>query len=129
MARWSDWLVRIVAAVILLQTLFFKLTGAEESVLIFSALGAEPWGRYASGLAELAAALLLLLPRTAWLGAGIAAGVMVGAIASHLTVLGVEVAGDGGLLFALAWVVLLCSLATLVIHRRDLPLVGGRFPA
>lgn len=126
MARWLDWAVRLVAAAILLQTLFFKFTGAEESVMIFSTLGAEPWGRYASGLAELAAALLLLVPRTAWLGAAIASGVMVGAIGSHLTVLGIEVAGDGGLLFTLAWVVLLCSLTTLVLHRRDLPLLGQR---
>ncbi len=126
MSRWLDWSVRVVAALILLQTLYFKFTGAEESVLIFSTLGAEPWGRYASGLAELAAALLLLVPRTAWVGATVGAGVMLGAIGTHLTVLGIEVAGDGGLLFALALVVLCCCAATLVIHRREVPLPGNR---
>src|SRR5574339_68487 len=86
-----SWICRISAAVILLQTLFFKFTGAEESVYIFTKVGLEPWGRYASGVAELFAAALLLFPRTTWLGALIAAGVMVGAIGSHLTKLGIVV--------------------------------------
>jgi len=129
MTRWLDWAVRIVAAVILLQTLYFKFTGAPESVFIFSSLGAEPWGRYASGCMELLASLLLLVPRTAWLGAGIGLGVMLGAIASHLLVLGIEVQGDGGLLFGLALVVFVCCLTTLAIHRGDLPLVGRRLRA
>src|SRR4051794_13638895 len=89
------WLLRAVAAVILLQTLFFKFTAAPESVYIFTKVGAEPWGRIGSGVVELIAAILFLLPRTAWLGAGIAIGVMAGAIVSHLTVLGVVVMNDG----------------------------------
>src|SRR5215470_3209524 len=76
----TSWICRIVAAVILLQTLYFKFTGAEESVYIFTKVGLEPWGRYASGVAELFAAVLLLTPRAAWLGALIAAAVMLGAI-------------------------------------------------
>lgn len=123
-----SWVCRIVAAVILLQTLYFKFTGAEESIFIFTKVGLEPWGRYASGVAEWFAAVLLLFPRTAWLGALIAAGVMLGAIASHLTKLGIVVKNDGGLLFALALVVLACALATLVIHRRQIPVVGNLFP-
>src|SRR5215469_6727205 len=79
-----SWSCRVAAAVILLQTLYFKFTGAEESVYIFTKVGLEPWGRYASGVAELFAAVFLLFPRTVWLGAVIAAGVMVGAIGSHL---------------------------------------------
>jgi len=129
MARWLDWAIRLVAAVILLQTLYFKFTGAPESVFIFSSLGVEPWGRYASGSMEFLAAMFLLVPRTAWLGAGIGLGVMVGAIASHLLVLGVEIQGDGGLLFGLALTVFVCCLVTLVNHRRDLPLVGRRLGA
>ena len=116
-----SWICRIVAALILLQTLFFKFTGAEESVYIFTKIGLEPWGRYASGVAELFAAVLLLFPRTVWLGAIIAAGVMVGAIGSHLTKLGIVVKDDGGLLFALALIVLAAALVTLFIHRRQLP--------
>src|SRR5512139_3690051 len=98
-------LLRITAAAILLQTLYFKFTGAEESVYIFSTLGAEPWGRLASGVMELITAGLLLTPGTAPIGGLLALGVMSGAILSHLTVLGIEIRGDGGLLFALAMLV------------------------
>ena len=120
-----DWIVRIVAAAILLQTLFFKFLGAEESVFIFSKLGVEPWGRIGSGVVELVAAGLLLVPRTAWIGASAALAVMAGAILSHLFVLGIAVKGDGGLLFAMALIVTACSLATLAIHRKAMPFFGG----
>jgi putative oxidoreductase len=120
--RALDWIVRLVAAGVLLQTLYFKFTGAPESVYIFTTLGIEPWGRIGSGLAELAASALLLWTGTAGLGGVVAAALMGGAIVSHVTRLGIEVQGDGGLLFALAWVVLLCSLATIVIHRGELGL-------
>lgn len=123
----ASWGCRIVAAVILLQTLYFKFTGAEESVYIFTRVGMEPWGRYASGVAELIAAVLLLVPRTAWLGAFIAGGVMLGAIASHLTLLGIVVKDDGGLLFALALIVLAAALVTLRIHRREIPFISKRW--
>ena len=116
--------LQLAAAGILLQTLFFKFTGAEESVYIFSTLGMEPWGRLGSGVAELVAAALLLHPRTAAIGAVIALGVMSGAIISHLTVLGIEVKNDGGLLFVLAIVVLLCSAALLYLRRGQLPIIG-----
>ena len=119
-----SWICRIAAAGILLQTLYFKFTGAEESVYIFTKVGMEPWGRYASGVAELIAAILLFIPRTVPVGALLAAGVMAGAIASHLTKLGIEVEGDGGLLFVLAVIVLTCSLATAYLHRRQIPLIG-----
>ena len=121
--------LRLVAAVILLQTLFFKFTGAEESVYIFSTLGAEPWGRIGSGVVELIASILLLIPATAVYGALLSAGIGAGAVASHLAVLGIEVRGDGGLLFALALVVLTCALALLAIHRRAIPVVGALLAA
>jgi putative oxidoreductase len=122
-----SWVCRIVAAVVLLQTLFFKFTGAPESVYVFTKVGLEPWGRYASGVAELLAAVLLLAPRTVALGGLIAAAVMSGAIGSHLTKLGIEVKDDGGLLFALAVVVFLCSWIATFIHRRQIPVTGFRF--
>jgi putative oxidoreductase len=118
--RAIDWIVRLVAAGVLLQTLFFKFTGAPESVYIFTALGMEPWGRIGSGVAELTASGLLLWTGTAGFGGILAAGLMAGAIVSHLTKLGIEVQGDGGLLFALACVVLVCSIATVVLHRGEL---------
>ena len=115
---------RVVAALILLQTLIFKFTGAPESVYIFTKVGAEPFGRIGSGVVELIAAILLFVPRFTWLGAGLACGVMFGAIGSHLTILGIEVKGDGGLLFALACVVFLCSLFVLWVERSKIPMIG-----
>ena len=120
------WLLRLTAAIILLQTLFFKFTGAPESVYIFTKVGAEPWGRIGSGVIELIAAILILVPRTTWLGALIATCVMAGAIASHLTILGIAVEGDKGLLFALALVVFLSSATLLLIFRRSIPIIGGQ---
>jgi hypothetical protein len=117
---------RGVAAVILLQTLFFKFTGAPESVYIFSKIGLEPWGRIGSGAVELIAALLLFVPRLHWLGAAIAIGVLSGAILSHLTVLGIVVMNDGGLLFILALITVACCAVVLFLERRSLPLVGAR---
>ena len=119
------WALRVVAAVILLQTLFFKFTGAPESVYIFSKIGLEPWGRIGSGVAELIAAILILIPPTTWLGAGLALAVMLGAIFSHLTVLGIVVMDDGGLLFGLALAVAACSVVLLFLQRRRLPLIGA----
>ena len=122
-----SWVLQAVVAVILLQTLFFKFTGAPESVYIFSKLGAEPWGRIASGVFELVAAALLLFPRTVVFGALMSLGVISGAIFSHLTKLGVALTevGDRGELFALALVVFAGSAAVLFIRRRELPFVGA----
>lgn len=125
--RIVSWICRIAAAVILLQTLYFKFTGAPESIYIFTTMGMEPWGRYASGVAELLAAMLLLVPRTTPTGALLAASVMIGAIGSHFTKLGIVVQDDGGLLFALALVVLGCATVTAFIHRRQIPFVGFIF--
>lgn len=121
-----SWLLRITAAVILVQTLFFKFTGAPESVYIFTKVGAEPWGRIGSGIVELIAAILLLTARFTWLGSVISLGVMAGAIFSHLTVLGIDVQGDKGLLFALAIIVFVTSALNLVLHRTDIPVFGRR---
>lgn len=116
-----DWIARLVAAGILLQTLYFKFLGAEESVYIFSQLGVEPWGRYATGVLELVAAGLLLVPRTAKIGCVLGLGLMAGAIGSHLFVLGIEVRGDGGLLFALALVVTVACATSLGIRQFASP--------
>ena len=121
-----SWILRLVAAVILLQTLFFKFTAAPESVYIFTKVGAEPWGRIGSGVIELVAAVLLLWPRLTWLGSVLALGMMTGAIASHLTVLGIEVQGDKGLLFGLAVTVFIAAAINLFLHRAEIPFVGRR---
>jgi len=120
------WICRIAAAIILLQTLFFKFTAAPESVYIFTKVGAEPWGRIGSGILELIAAILLLTPRFVWAGAFLALGVMAGAILSHLTLLGIEVLGDKGLLFFLAISVFVTSAIALFLHRTQIPVIGNR---
>lgn len=120
----ASWCAQILAAGILLQTLFFKFTGAEESRFIFSTLGIEPWGRIASGVAELLAAVLLLWPPMAAFGAVLSMGVMAGAIFAHLFLLGVVVQGDGGLLFILAVLVFLCGGVVAYLRRIDLPIIG-----
>ena len=123
-----DWLVRIVVAVILLQTLFFKFTGAKESVYIFTTLGAEPWGRIGSGVVELIAAILLLVPRTTVYGAILALGTISGAIFAHVTKLGftIPAVDDHGELFALAVVVFVGSVVALYLHREQIPFIGPR---
>lgn len=116
-----SWVLRIIASIILIQTLFFKFTGAEESVYIFSTLGIEPFGRIGSGIAELVAAILILIPRTTLIGAIIGAGVMIGAIFSHIFVLGIEVKNDGGILFILALITFICCAILIFQNRQKIP--------
>jgi hypothetical protein len=127
MANITSWVCQVVAAVILAQTLYFKFSGAPESKYIFSTLGVEPWGRIGTGVLELVAVFLLLNPATAILGGLLSMGLMGGALMSHLTKLGIEVQGDGGLLFGLACTVMLTSAIVVLIRRTQLPLVGHLF--
>jgi hypothetical protein len=136
-----DWACRAVAAAILLQTLFFKFTGAPESVYIFTKVGgfvhatfsfisipmAEKFGRLGSGVMELVAGILLITPRYVWAGAFLAMAATFGAIATHLTILGIDVLGDKGLLFGLAITVFVASAIALYIHRTGIPVLGKRF--
>ena len=128
------WFLQLAVAGILLQTLFFKFTGAEESVYIFSTVGrflnlagVEPWGRIGSGVLELIASLLLIVPATASIGAILTMGVMAGAILSHLVVLGIDVKGDGGLLFGLALTAFVGSAIVLALRRAQIPVIGRFF--
>jgi hypothetical protein len=114
------WAAKITAAVIMLHTLFFKFSAAEESVYIFTTVGIEPWGRIGTGIAELIASILLLLPRTSVMGALLAAGIMAGAIASHLFILGIEIMNDGGQLFIYAAIVLLVSIWVIINERQKI---------
>jgi putative oxidoreductase len=122
-SRILSWVLQGTAAVILAQTLFFKFSAAKESVYIFSTLGVEPWGRIGSGVIELIATILLLIPRTVIYGAVISLGVISGAIVSHLTKLGIALPAvdDHGELFALAVAVFVCSAAVLFLHRDEIP--------
>ena len=112
------WIIKLVAVIILLQTLYFKFTAAPESVYIFSTLGIEPFGRIGSGIVELIASILILIPRTTLLGAVLGFATMLGAIFSHIFVLGIEIQNDGGTLFVLAVITLLCCLI-LIYNQKD----------
>ncbi len=112
------WLLVLVPAIILLQTLFFKFSGAPESVYIFSTLGVEPYGRIGLGFIELIAAVLLIIPKTSLYGAILGVGLMVGAIGSHVFVLGIEVQNDGGTLFLLAIITLICCSSFLFFRKK-----------
>jgi len=119
-----SWILQIVAGLILLQTLFFKFTGAEESKYIFSTLGIEPWGRIGTGVMELVAAVLLLTPRTVTIGAILSCGLIAGAIMGHVTKLGIVVKDDGGLLFGLACTVLIACAIVLLVRYSQIPVIG-----
>jgi putative oxidoreductase len=118
------WGARLVAAIIMVQTLYFKFSGSEESVYIFTTVGMEPWGRIGIGVLELIASVLLLFNATAWIGSGLALGLMTGAIGMHLTKLGISVLDDGGYLFFLAIVVALCSVVVLFKNKEKIFLLA-----
>ncbi|MBC5839714.1 DoxX family protein [Flavobacterium muglaense] len=114
-----SWVLRLTVAIILLQTLYFKFTAHPESVHIFSALGLEPWGRIGLGIVELITAILILIPKTKIIGMINSLGIILGAVFSHLLVLGVNVGNDGGGLFTLAIIVLIVSTIFLILHKTE----------
>lgn len=122
------WIARLVAAAIMLQTLYFKFTGAEESIFIFTQVHMEPWGRIGVGIFELVASVLILVNATAWMGAVLALGLMGGAMMMHFTILGIEVQGDGGQLFLYAVLVSVCSAVVLLYNKNKIIDLIKNFP-
>lgn len=114
------WAARLIAAIILLQTLFFKFSAAPVSIYIFTELGIEPWGRIGTGILELLASILILIPKTTVYGAILGFGLMGGALMSHLTKLGIEVQHDSGKLFMLAVIVFASCLFLIIAERNKL---------
>lgn len=114
-----SWLLRLTVAIILLQTLYYKFTAHPDSVHIFSELGVEPWGRIGLGIIELITAILVLIPKTKIIGIFTSLGIIIGAIGSHLLVLGINVSNDGGGLFTLAIIVFIASIIFLIMHKKD----------
>jgi len=112
------WVLRLLAAFIMLQTLYFKFTGHEQSVRLFTELGMEPWGRIGTGIFELIASILILYPRTTGWGAGLGAGLMAGALFFHVTKLGLKFDGDYGL-FTMAMIAFVACLLLLFIFRNQ----------
>lgn len=130
-AKIVSWVLQIVAAYLMIQTLYFKFTGQPESIYIFSELGAEPWGRWGSGVIELIASAMLFFRKWIWVGATLGLGTMVGAIMAHLTVIGINVnitgkegEGDGGLLFTYALIVFASCAIILLLRRREINPMG-----
>ncbi|WP_372745007.1 DoxX family protein [Lutibacter sp.] len=119
---------RIVISVVLLQTLRFKFTAHPDSVYIFSTVGLEPFGRISIGILELCAALLILFPKTIWVGALLTFGIISGAILMHITILGIEINNDNGLLFYTALLVFILSGIVTWTQRKKIPLVNKLFP-
>ena len=113
------WVLRLLPAVIMLQTLYFKFTAQPESVQLFTILGMEPWGRIGTGVMELIAAALILYPKTTVYGAGLGVGLMSGAIFFHLTKLGTDFGGDYTL-FTYAIISFACCAILLLMFRRQL---------
>lgn len=116
----ATWVLRLIAAVIMLQTLYFKFSGSEESIYIFSTLNMEPWGRMGTGMMELIASILILYPRTTGIGALLGVGLMSGAVFFHITKLGLVVKDDGGQLFIYALLVLVSCSILVVLYRKPL---------
>ncbi len=128
MKKYIPLILKLVAAVIMLQTLFFKFTGAQESIDLFTTIAGENEAamRIGTGVIELIASILLFIPKRTWLGALLAAGTMAGAVMSHLTILGIEHNGDGGALFMSAIITLIVSTILLLINRKDIPVIGKK---
>lgn len=120
--------LRIAVAVILVQTLRFKFTAHPDSVYIFTQVGLEPYGRIGIGVLELISAILILIPKTVWAGAGLTVGIIGGAIMMHLTQLGIDINGDGGSLFYLALITEILSITVLFFYRKDIPIIGSKLP-
>ena len=122
------WALSGYIAAVFVQSLFFKFTGAPESIYIFSTLRDwsgislfEPAGRWIIGLSELTASILLFAPRTRIFGATLAIGIMTGAIFFHLfSPIGVVILGDGGELFTLACGVWISGWIILALSRDEI---------
>jgi hypothetical protein len=121
--RIVSWICCLVAAVIMIETLFFKFTGAQESIYIFKKMGTEPWWRWGQGIWELLASVCLMTPRLKWAGGVLGTGAMLAAILSHLTWLGFSVQGDHGVLFGMAIVSFVSCFTVLLLHRHEIPFI------
>lgn len=126
MKKYIPLALRIIVAVILIQTLRFKFTSHPDSVSIFEKLGLEPYGRIGIGILELIAGVLLIIPKTVWIGATLTLGVITGALFLHVTKLGIKVNNDGGILFFTAIITFTLSAIILYLHRKDVPFIKNQ---
>ena len=115
---------RLLIAIILLQSLYFKFGSHEQAIHIFSTLGVEPWGRFLLGVIELVLAIAILFPTTKSIANTLTALLMIGAVGTHLlTPLGIVVSwngqNDGGKLFAMAVAIIILCVVELGIEKRN----------
>jgi uncharacterized membrane protein YphA (DoxX/SURF4 family) len=127
MKKKSLIVLRFIVAIILIQTLRFKFTAHPDSVYIFKTVGIEPYGRIAIGILELTAGVLLLVPKTVWIGSLLTLGIIGGAIIMHLTKIGIVVNNDNGVLFTTASITFILSAILLYHYRKDVPIIGHKF--
>ncbi|MCF6279404.1 MAG: DoxX family protein [Flavobacteriaceae bacterium] len=120
-------ILRIMVAVILVQTLRFKFTAHPDSVYIFTKVALEPYGRIGIGILELISAILILIPRTIWAGAGLTLVILGCAIIMHLTQLEIEINSDLKTLFYMALGTFIISIIILYNQRKKLPIIGAKF--
>jgi uncharacterized membrane protein YphA (DoxX/SURF4 family) len=113
------WILRLVPAIILLQTLYFKFTAHPESVKLFTEIGMEPYGRIGTGILELIASILILIPRFTGYGAILGLIMMTGALYFHLTKIGIYFNGDP-LLFIYAVITFVCCAILIFIYKNQL---------
>lgn len=118
MQKYLSIALQILVALIYVQTLYFKFSAHPDSVYIFTKLGLEPYGRIGIGVFELITAVLILIPKTKYVGAALSIGVISGAIFAHLGPLGIAVQGDGGKVFYLALTVFAASVSFLLLNRK-----------
>ena len=104
------WICSLIAAGIMIETLFFKFTAHPE-----------PWLRWVQGIWELLASIGLFWPRYNWAGGILTTGAMAAAILSHLTWLGFSVQNDHGLLFVMAIVTFACGVTVMMMCREHIP--------
>ena len=128
MKKYIPLILKLIAAFIMLQTLFFKFTGAQESIDLFTKIAGsnEAYMRIGTGILELIASILLFVPNKTWLGALLTIGLMGGAIMSHLTIIGIEHNGDGGTLFMSAIITFIAGIILLILYRKSIPIVGDK---
>jgi len=126
MKKHIPFILRLIIAVILFQTLRFKFSAHPDSVYIFTQVGLEPFSRIGIGIAELLAGILLLIRKTAWIGLTLTLGIIGGAIMMHLTQLDIEIKGDGGVLFYTALVTFTLAAIVLYIYRKNIPIIGKK---
>jgi len=117
------WILRLLAAGIMLMTLYYKFTGHEQSKRLFTELGMEPWGRIGTGIFELIASILILYPRTTGYGALLGMGLMAGALFFHLTKLGIVWDGDAWLFIYALTAFLSCAILVLFYRKQLLSLL------